>query len=59
MKQSDIAIFIEEMKNVGDIWTPEQVKRVYGKTTLKKAMEDRKLVLGIMGDILGKIISRE
>ena len=30
MNKKDIEVFIEEMKTIGDEWTPEQVEDVYG-----------------------------
>ena len=30
MNKTEIQTFIEEMKSIGDIWTPEQVEKEYG-----------------------------
>ena len=58
MKKSEIAEFMESIEEVGDNWTEEQVKDVYGDMSLKEALADRKASVGRMIDIIGKIISR-
>lgn len=57
MKEKEIAEFIEEMETIGDVWTPEQVKGVYGDTSLDDALADRKASIGTFFDILGKAIN--
>ena len=57
MKEKEIAEFIEEMETIGDVWTPEQVKDVYGDTSLDDALADRKASIGTFFDILGKAIN--
>ena len=57
MKKREIAIFIEEMEEIGDIWTPEEVKEAYGDSTLGEALADRKAALGIYFDIIEKVIN--
>lgn len=57
MKKKEIAVFIEEMESIGDIWTPEQVKDVYGDSSLGEALADRKAALGTFFDIIGKVIN--
>ena len=42
MRKSSIKKFIRKMDRLGDHWEPEDVKRVYGKTTLRKAIRTRK-----------------
>ena len=59
MNKQDVAEFIEEMEAIGDIWTPEQVKDVYGDSTLDEALADRKSSLGIFFDIIGKVINSD
>ena len=59
MKKKDINTFIEDMKTIGDEWTPEQVEDVYGDSTLEEALEDRKSNIGILFDIFGKILNRD
>lgn len=58
MKKSEIDDFIEEMGAIGDVWTPEQVKDVYGDSTLEDALADRKSSLGTFFDIIKKVIIR-
>ena len=58
MKKRDVDVFIEEMEEIGDVWTPEQVEDVYGNSTLEDALEDRKSSLGIFFDIVSKVINR-
>ena len=55
MKKSEIAEFIEEMEMIGDVWTPEQVKDVYGDSSLDEALADRKASIGTFFDNLGKV----
>ncbi len=57
MKKKDVAVFIEEMEAIGDVWTPEQVEDVYGDSTLEEALADRKSALGTFFDIIGKVIN--
>ena len=57
MKEQDINAFIEEMESIGDVWESEDVERVYGNSTLDKALSDRKSALGSFFDIIGKVIN--
>lgn len=57
MKKKDVALFIEEMEEIGDEWTPEQVEDVYGDSTLDEALADRKAAVGTFFDIMGKIMN--
>ena len=59
MKKKDIDAFIEEMESIGDEWTPEQVKDVYGNSTLDDALTDRKSSVGTFFDIIGKVINND
>lgn len=59
MKRSDINIFIEEMEEIGDKWTPEQVEDVYGDDTLEKALKDRKSSLNTFFNIIENVINRD
>ena len=59
MKKIDIAVFIEEMEESGDVWTPEQVEDVYGDSTLEEALADRKSSIGTLFDIIGKVINKD
>jgi len=58
MTKAEIRTFIEEMENIGDKWTEEQVKRCYGDCTLEEALRDRRGALGTFFDIIGKVINR-
>ena len=57
MNKREIAEFIEEMETIGDVWTPEQVKDVYGDISLDEALTDRKASIGTFFDILGKAMN--
>ena len=57
MKKKDINAFIEEMEEIGDVWTPEQVEDVYGDSSLEEALADRKSSMGMFFDIIGKVIN--
>ena len=59
MKKKDINAFIEEMEEIGDVWTPEQVEDVYGDSSLEEALADRKAAMGMFFDIIGKVINCE
>ena len=41
MTLNESNIFIEEMEEIGDIWTQEQVMRVYEHQSLKEALNER------------------
>ena len=57
MKKKDIAAFIEEMESIGDEWTSEQVRDVYGDVSLDEALVDRKASIGTFFDIISKVIN--
>lgn len=59
MKKRDIRTFIEEMEQIGDIWTPEQVEDVYGDTTVEEAIENRKEDIGTFFDIIETVLNRD
>lgn len=42
MTETEIQMFIETMEELGDNWTPEQVKDVYGDYTYEAAINERK-----------------
>lgn len=58
MTKAEILTFIEEMESIGDIWTEEQVADTYGNDSLEDALKDRKSLLGMFFDNIGKIINR-
>ena len=57
MTKVEINTFIETMEEFGDIWTADQVEEVYGNSTLKEAIADRKSSLEKMADLIGKVIN--
>lgn len=42
MTETEIQMFIETMEDLGDEWTPEQVKTMYGDYTYEAAVKERK-----------------
>lgn len=54
----DINTFIERMEEIGDIWEPEDVARVYGDKSLDEALDDRTSALSLFGNIIGTILNR-
>lgn len=42
MTDIEIQTFIETMEELGDNWTPEQVKEVYGDYSYETAVSERK-----------------
>ena len=57
MTKAEINTFIETMEEFGDIWTADQVEEVYGSSTLKEAIADRKASHEKMADLIGKVIN--
>lgn len=57
MTKQEIEIFINEMKPIGDEWTDEQVKDVYGNSSLADAISDRKATIGHFVDNFNKILN--
>ena len=58
MTKFDAEIFIEEMEEIGDVWTVDQVLDVYGDDTLESAFEKRKSEVGIFMNIISSIIQK-
>lgn len=58
MTKAEINTFIKTMEEFGDIWTADQVEEVYGSSTLKEAIADRKSSHEKMADLIGKVINR-
>lgn len=58
MNKTEINIFIDEMKHIGDVWEPADVERVYGDKTLDEALADRKKAIDDLGNIFGIIMNR-
>lgn len=57
MTKVEINTFIETMEEFGDIWNADQVEEVYGNSTLKEAIADRKSSHEKMADLIGKVIN--
>ena len=53
MTKEDISAFIDEMEYIGDVWTEEQVERVYGKLSFNQALDLRKAEVGLFLSSLG------
>ena len=58
MTKTEIDAYIERMEEIGDVWEPEDVERVYGDRTLKDALEDRMGDMMAFGNIISTIINR-
>lgn len=58
MNKKEVNEFIEEMEEIGDAWTPEQVENVYENDSLEDALNDRKGSLGILFNIFEKVINK-
>ena len=58
MNKTEINIFIDEVKHIGDVWEPADVERVYGDKTLDEALADRKKAIDDLGNIFGIIMNR-
>ena len=59
MNNQEINEFIEQMETIGDSWTVDQVKDVYGNTSLEDALKDRKSSVDQLLSIMGKGINRD
>ena len=62
MNKQEINEFIEKMKEVGDVWTEEQVNDVYGASSFEDALADRQSSLdhglGYLIWLNGRILRR-
>ena len=59
MTKAEIETFIERMEEIGDVWEPEDVERVYGDRTLDDALEDRMGDMMAFGNIMAAVINRK
>lgn len=59
MTKAEIETFIERMEEIGDVWEPEDVERVYGDRTLNDALEDRMGDMMAFGNIMAAVINRK
>ena len=56
VKENEKEIFIDEMADLGDEWTIEELKGTsYEKMSLERAIRERKSALGKMDGIIGTI----
>ena len=56
MKENEKEIFIDEMADLGDEWTIEELKgKKKKKMSLERAIRERKSALGKMDGIIGTI----
>ncbi len=56
MKKEEYEIFIDEMSNLGDEWTIEELEGTsYSKMSLERAIRERKSSLDKMNDIMGMV----
>ena len=54
MKKEEMSIFNDEMEDLGDEWTVEELEGTsYSKMSLERAIQERKSALGKMNDIIG------
>ena len=57
MTKAEIETFIETMSNIGDEWTPAQVRDVYGDSTLEDALADRQGMINQLAGNIGKLMN--
>lgn len=57
MTKVEINTFIEEMEEIGDYWTPDQVEQVYGDGTLQDALADRRASISALGNIISSVLN--
>ncbi|WP_294837392.1 hypothetical protein [uncultured Eubacterium sp.] len=56
MKKQEYEIFIDEMSNLGDEWTIEELEGTsYSKMSLERAIRERKSSLDKMNGIMGMV----
>ncbi len=56
MKKEEYEIFIDEMANLGDEWTIEELEGTsYSKMSLERAIRERKSSLDKMNGIMGMV----
>lgn len=54
MKKEEYSIFIEEMADLGDEWTEDELEGTsYSKMSLERAIRERRASLGKMDGIMG------
>lgn len=58
MTVTESKMFIEEMEELGDIWTQEQVMSAYADHSLEDALSDRRSSLFTFAGIIERILNR-
>jgi hypothetical protein len=54
MKKEEYSVFIEEMADLGDEWTEDELEGTsYSKMSLERAIRERRASLGKMDGIMG------
>jgi hypothetical protein len=56
MTREEIDIFIQAMKEIGDVYTPEQVEEEYGGLTLMEAAEKRLNKMQTFWDFVEEVV---
>ena len=56
MTKTEINTFIETMEQLGDEWTPDQVREIYGDKTLDEALSSRKKQVSSFLNAIGQAI---
>ncbi|CUQ77252.1 Uncharacterised protein [Lachnospira eligens] len=56
MKKEEYSVFIEEMADLGDEWTEDELEGTsYSKMSLERAIRERRSSLGKMDGIMGMV----
>lgn len=58
MTDAEMKFFLEEMKQIGDVWTEKEAAQVYGNQSLEAALQDRRTILNECFQIMGKVLNR-
>ncbi len=56
MTKSEISKFMECMEEIGDVWTPKQVRDVYEGYSLETALAERKSQVDMLFKNIGRLI---
>lgn len=59
MTEKEAYVFIERMKQYGDVWEYDDVIREYGKRSLEQAVEDRKFDISEFSSLTGMVIDED
>lgn len=57
LSEIEVNTFIERMEEIGDVWEPEDVQRVYGDMSLEEALADRMNDMNAFGNIINTILN--